>query len=124
MSLTERIKIEENTLLASKMYHQLELFNQFLNQEFLSNSMPPVIFFGSGSIFLTLLPETANVNEKSVEYLATARHKVVTKYEKRVIYSFKPVGIRCGGFCVVSASWATKLMEAGLNYTATLLLTF
>lgn len=156
LGLNEHIKIGGNLLLASRMYYQLGLFNQFLNSEFCSNSMPPIILFGTGLIILLnygtirfygrisnliypfipfvnivtyffpliLLPETVNVIEKSAKFLATARHKKLTKYEKRVIYSLKAVGIRCGEFGVVSTSWATKLVETGLNYTATMLLTF
>ncbi|OXA48212.1 hypothetical protein Fcan01_16972 [Folsomia candida] len=155
VGFNEHIKIGGSPLLGFKLYQQLELLNQFTNQEFCSNSVPPVVLFGTSTLILmnygtirlygivprffypwvpfvnvlihffpfTMIPQTVKVNAKSVEFLATARRQTLTKYEKKVVNSLKPVGIRCGQFGMISTSWATKVLDSILNYTATLLLT-
>lgn len=158
LALRMRIKFDRKLLLDSiKLYWEIVLFHEYVNQMFCWHSVPPLILFGCRHIVLlnygtirlrgiisnlyysvvplvtliaymfpvTLLPEEVRVHEGSIEFLATVRRQEpLTKYERRVIYSMRRVGIRCGQFGVMSTTWAVKMMEIILNYTATMLLTF
>ncbi|OXA44705.1 hypothetical protein Fcan01_20434 [Folsomia candida] len=76
-------------------------------------------------IFLViLLPQAARAKENSSKLFSTLRKQFVSKYEKRVAKSLRPIGIACGPVGMISNKWAGKVMEVILNYSVTLLLTF
>lgn len=75
--------------------------------------------------FMTLLPQAAETHKNSSRFLASVKsHLCERKYDRKVAYSLRPIGARCGPFGIITNKWVSKFLETDLNYTFTALLTF
>ncbi|OXA36823.1 hypothetical protein Fcan01_28421 [Folsomia candida] len=70
----------------------------------------------------TLLPQAAEVYEKSVDFVGLVRRGCTGKYERKVAKSLRPVGIRCGPFGMISSRWTVQVANAVTDNTITLLM--
>ncbi|OXA38673.1 hypothetical protein Fcan01_26566 [Folsomia candida] len=84
----------------------------------------PASSLGAAVLFMTLLPQAAKTHDNSSLFLASVKNYVIGKYERKVGYSLRPIGARCGPFGIIRYEWVSKFVETDLNYTLTALLTF
>ncbi|OXA63920.1 hypothetical protein Fcan01_01219 [Folsomia candida] len=139
-----------------RLYSQLQLSNQYLNQTLCYYTIPPLIFFGVGLVTLTnygtvrlhdvlplslyfilpltsflggvfvvvVLPLASKVYETASDFISFLRGRCISRYERRLFYSIKVIGIQSGPFHMLDKPSVVTISKSVVDYTIHLLLTF
>jgi hypothetical protein len=84
--------------------------------------LPPTTSIGVFIMMISLVPETADVFERSVNFLRQLKASTRSPYGKKAAGALKPYGLKSGPFFMMKNSMRKKLIEVQLLYTINLLL--
>jgi hypothetical protein len=84
--------------------------------------LPPATSIAVLMAMMSLVPETTNVYEGSVNFLRQLKASTRSPYGKKAAGALKPYGLKSGPFFMMKNSMRKKLIEVQLLYTINLLL--
>lgn len=84
----------------------------------------PVVSMLAYGFLATALPRSVMVHEVSSEYLRVLRAICIRRYEKKLIRSLRPMGVRVGHFGTITKNWVVTICQNIVVYTMNLLLTY
>lgn len=86
--------------------------------------MVPMLTLGSASSAVTILPYAAKVYENSAQYLRKTNQNVSSKYDRRLVMSWRPLSISVGPFGHVDKGLCTEFARYFTECTCNMLITF
>lgn len=102
-------------------YATIKMFGTFPFMVYLTFPIVGVIEI---TVLGTILPRSAISYEESARYLRALRELCFRRYERRLIRSLRPIGLRVGHFGTITTIWMVAIIKTIVDCTINLLLTY